>query len=406
MLRFEMRKIFSKAMGKMTLGILLAALAVVSWLAVSGVVFVDADGESHTGTGAVRQLRALKTEWAGMLDIGQLQRVLAENGRINRTPEALSRDYREADKAYARKQGFSDILALMNCAFSPFREYDAYRVDSVSAEAAGDFYENRIANLRKWLDTEAKELYTDTQKSYLTAQYEKLETPLYYTYQDGWEAVTEYAPTMIMLILLTLAFPVSGIFSNEFTLKADSIFFSAKCGRNKAVRSKLEAGLLLTTMVYWGVMLVYSAIVLGILGTDGANCMIQTGLGGWKSFYHLTFAQLYAVTLLGGYLGNLVILTLSMLVSAKTHSTVVAVTIPFIMIFLDSFLGGIHALSKVLGLMPDQLLQMNMAVKYFNVYQIGTTVTGAVPVLFCLYSVLFVCQCPLVIRVYRKTQIK
>lgn len=335
-----------------------------------------------------------------------MQKVIAENTRINQTQEYLSKDYEENDKAYAMKQGFSDIRELINCAFSPFREYDYYRADSVAADEVVNFYENRIENLKRWLNTEGKDMYTDEQKGYLIAQYEKLKRPLFYEYKDGWEAVTEYAPTMIMLIMLSLSFLVAGVFSNEFTLKSDSIFFSAKYGRNKAVQSKLMAGLLLITIVYWGIMLAYSGIVLGILGTGGANCMIQTGLSGWKSFYNLTYAQTYLLTLLGGYLGNIFILTLSMLVSAKTHSTVVAVTIPFIMIFLDSFLGGLHALSKVLGLMPDQLLQMNVAVKSFNVYQIGNNVIGAVPILFCIYSVIFVLCCPVVIQVYRRTQIK
>ena len=300
------------------------------------------------------------------------------------------------------KQGFADIRTLINCAFSPFREYDYYRADSVTADEVGNFYENRVENMENWLNTEAKDMYTDEQKDYLMSRYEELETPLYYEYHDGWEAVTEYAPTMIMFIMLCLSFSVAGIFSNEFTLKADSIFFSTRFGRNKAVRSKLAAGILLITAVYWGLMFIYSGLVLGILGTDGADCMIQTGLGGWKSIYCLTYRQTYLITLFGGYLGNLVILTLSMLVSSKTHSTVVAVTIPFVITFLESFLGGIQAFSKALGLMPNQLLQMNVAVNYFNVYQVGKNVTGAVPILFCIYSVIFVFCCPLVVRLYRR----
>lgn len=99
-------------------------------------------------------------------------------------------------------------------------------------------------------------------------------------------------------------------------------------------------------------------------------------------------------------------LTLSMLASAKTRSSVLAVTIPFILLFLPSFLGGFTALSEVLGLLPDQLLQMNMAVKYFNLYEIGSNIVGTVPIVMILYLVLYVVMLPVLYRVYRKAEIK
>ena len=106
-------------------------------------------------------------------------------------------------------------------------------------------------------------------------QYEKLKTPLYYEYADGWEALLEYAPSIIMLLMLIVSFLVSGIFADEIQLKADSIFFSTKLERNKAVAAKLGAGLVVITLIYWITMLLYSGIVLTILGFGGANCVIK-----------------------------------------------------------------------------------------------------------------------------------
>lgn len=221
-----------------------------------------------------------------------------------------------------------------------------------------------------------------------------------------WKALLEYAPSIMMLLVLILGFLVSSIFSNEFQLKADSIFFSAKLGRNKAINAKMRAGFLIITAVYWGTMLIYSAVVLGSLGTDGANCMIQTGLGGWKSFYNITCLQDYLLTMAGGYLGSLFILTLSMLVSAKTHSTTLAVTVPFILLFIPSFFSGISVLSKGLGLLPDQLLQVSQAVNLFNLYKIGGKVVGAIPIIMILYFILYCILLPMLYSVYQKAEIK
>lgn len=209
-----------------------------------------------------------------------------------------------------------------------------------------------------------------------------------------------------MLIVLITGFLVSGIFSDEIQLKADSIFFSTKLGRNKAVTAKIKAGFIVITSIYWVTIVLYSGIVLSVLGSGGADCAIQNGFSNWKSFYNITYLQDYVLTVLGGYLGNLLILFLSMLASAKTRSKALAVTIPFILLFIPSFLSGISVLSEVLGLLPDQLLQICTAIKTFNLYQIGDKIVGSVPIILTLYFILFCILLPVLYQVYRKTEIK
>ena len=126
-----------------------------------------------------------------------------------------------------------------------------------------------------------------------------------------------YAPTIIMLTVLIMSFFVAGIFSNEFGWKADSVFFSARYGRNRGTFSKIAAGLIVITGVYWLVILIYSAVVFSVAGIGGANCVIQTSWAFWKSFYNITYLQAYLLTVIGGYVGALFILAVSMLVSCQ-----------------------------------------------------------------------------------------
>ena len=407
MLRYEIKKCFSKTANKIGLLILTVVLIIVSYFAVTYVDYVDEDGNNRTGIIAVRSLRDMKNQWAGYITEDVLREVIVQNALVNASAEYQSNDVQENNKAYSKKQGFSDIRDMINHAFCGFREYNYYRADSVTTEEVSEFYTKRISNLEEWLySDEAKDQFTDMEKQFLIKQYEQLETPLYYEYADGWIALLEYAPSIIMLTVLITGFFVSGIFSNEFQLKADAIYFSTKYGRNKAVKSKVEAGGIIITIIYWVVVLLYSAIVLGILGADGANCAIQAGFGSWKSFYNITYFENYLLTMVGGYIGSLFILTISMLISAKTKSTVLSVTVPFIFVFLPSFLSGFSALTEILGLLPDQLLQMNVAIKYFNLYQFGDWVIGAVPIIMILYAVLYVLMVPILYRVYQKAEIK
>ena len=384
MLRFEIKKVFSKTVNKIALLILVVALLVVSFFAVNSVDYVDENGTSTSGIAAARNLRNDKNQWSGYLTDNVLSEAILKNEEIIASPEYLSKDVKENDKAYAKMQGFSDIRTIINKAFCSFNEYDYYRANSVTSDEVRNLYERRITNLTEWLNSdEIKDNFSKDEKEFLITQYNELETPFYYEYSDGWKALLEYAPSIMMLLVLILGFLVSSIFSNEFQLKADSIFFSAKLGRNKAINAKMRAGFLIITAVYWGTM-----------------------LGGWKSFYNITCLQDYLLTMAGGYLGSLFILTLSMLVSAKTHSTTLAVTVPFILLFIPSFFSGISVLSKGLGLLPDQLLQVSQAVNLFNLYKIGGKVVGAIPIIMILYFILYCILLPMLYSVYQKAEIK
>ncbi len=404
---FELKKIFSKPVSKILLILLAVTLCVVSYFAIGYVDYVDENGNSTTGIAAASALREEKNQWAGYITEDVLRKVMEENALINNSKEYLSNDVTEQNKAYSKKQGFSDIREMINRAFGEFQSYSYYRADSVTPEEISSFYDRRTANLIEWLKSdEQKNRYSEQEQQFLIAQYEKLKTPYYYEYADGWEALLEYAPSIIMLIVLITGFLVSGIFSDEIQLKADSIFFSTKLGRNQAVAAKIKAGFIVITSIYWVMIILYTGIVLSVLGSGGADCAIQSGFSNWKSFYNITYLQDYLLTVLGGYLGNLFILFLSMLASAKTRSKALAVTIPFILLFIPSFLSGISVLSEVLGLLPDQLLQVCIAIKTFNLYQIGDKIVGSVPIILTLYFILFCILLPVLYQVYRKTEIK
>ena len=403
MVRFELKKIFAKSSNKIALIILLVAIVVISYFAIGSIEYVDSSGNSHTGITAYNRLKEVKNEWKGNITESVLQEVLEENNKIKSSEEYLSKNDTENNIAYSRGQGFSDIKDMINRSFCDFQEYDYYRVDTVTPTELGNFYSNRIDNLKKWLSSDSvKDNYTKQEKEYLVEKYEEMQIPFYYEYAGAWTSLLYYLPVLIMLIMLVGTFLISGIFSDEFRLKADSIFFSTVYGRSKAIRSKIVAGFVCITAIYWISICCFYGVVLGCLGIDGANCLIQTSLGGWKSFYNITLLQKFLLTIIGGYIGVLFMSTLSMLVSAKMRSSVLAVIVPFVILLVPSFLSDFSVLSKILGLLPDQLLQISSSVNYFNVYQIGSKVIGAIPILFTIYLICYFILLPLL---YRKRKI-
>lgn len=209
-----------------------------------------------------------------------------------------------------------------------------------------------------------------------------------------------------MITMLFLGYLVGGIFSNEFAWRADAVFYTSFYGRNRAVLAKVKAGVGIVTGIYWAAVLLYSGVVLGYLGVDGWNCPVQADFTGWKCFYHITVWQKYLLTVTGGYIGCLFMSGLCMYVSARFRSAVLAVMVPFVLIFLPSFVGSIEspAVSKILGLLPDRLLQVGTAMGYFDLYTLGGKVTGAVPVLLVMYGILAIVLLPAVYYTGKRTE--
>ena len=409
MLLFEVKKVLSKPLNKAALLILAAVLIIGSFLTIRDVHYIDADGNTSTGISAVRHLREEKNQWKGYLTEDILKRVIQENRTVSASPEAQSDDIQETNKAAAMGQGFSDIREMINLAFGEIDNYDYYRINNVSEDEAGSFYEQRIAGLKNYLDRDdVTDTFSEDEKEWLINKYESLDTPLYYEYTDGWKALmdSQYLPTLMMITVLIIGFLVSGIFSDEFTWKADSIFFSARLGRGKAILSKMGAGFLITTVLYWSVVLLFGLIVLAVLGFGGGGCAVQTGVSNWNSIYNITYFQDYLLSTFGGYIGSLFIVTLAMLVSAKTHSTVFAITIPFILTCIPPFVGRLESFARIMTLFPDQLLSINKNLEDFSLYHIGGSIFGGVTVIIPLYLILFCLVFPILFVVYRRTQIK
>lgn len=403
-MKFEIKKVFLRRGNQIAVALLAVLLCVVCFFA-GNISYVNESGETETGFGAVKKLREEQKKWSGPLDEAKIRKVIEENNKISQTPEAQSDDFQENDKAFHKKQGFLEIRNLLNYAYAEgFRDYNYFRADSLKPEDASKFYENRIVLLKEWLSGEGKALFSETEKEYLIKKYESLQTPFFYDYVEGWKQLFLYFPTILMILMLVLGYLISGIFAREFQWKADSILFSSMYGKNKAVSAKVKACFYIVTGIYWCTVLLYTGAVLLYLGADGAFCPVQANSSGWKSFYEMTNMEKYILCAVGGYLGCLFISFLTMLVSGKTKSSVAAVVLPFVLLFLPSFLSNINhpAAAGILGLLPDRLLQLAQGTANFTLYEIGGKVLDGIFLLFPVYSVFCALLLPVLKRMYRK----
>lgn len=400
MIKFELKKIFSKPVNRILFVVLVLITIIAGILTVKDVQYISENGGDIHGIKASRYLEDARNKWRGYLTEDVFKKVLKENRRIEKTEKVQS-------KNYSKKQGIEEINSMISLAFSEYKEYDYYKANHVRASEAGNIYNMRILRLKNYLNS-GQERFSDAEKEFLTTQYEKMETPLYYEYAGGWKALldSQYMLTFMTILVVITGFLVAGIFSDEFQLKADSVFFSSEKGRNNAIISKIEAGFITVTLVYWGTIMLYSAIVLFSLGFGGGRCAVQTGFSNWDSIYNITYLEDYLLSVTGGYIGSLFILFFAMLISAKSRSTVIAITIPFILSCAPMFLGRVTVFSKIMALFPDQLLRINKSLEEHKLYEIAGKTMGYITIIVPLYLILFIIIIPVLYRVYKKTEIK
>ena len=62
-------------------------------------------------------------------------------------------------------------------------------------------------------------------------------------------------------------------------------------------------------------------------------------------------------------------------------------------------------MQKVLGLLPEQLLQIGETMKQFHLYTFGGRTIGSVPVLYVLYIILIMVLIPVIYVEYKKKEI-
>lgn len=411
LLRYELQKIFCKRTTLIVLILLAILVAYTCGNAMRLVEWVDTEGNSITGQAAAEKLLEARAEWSGMLDQQMLEGALADLKEIYSSTNV---DLQSQESNYllrSKLQGVQEIADLLGLSF--IDEYSTFEemIADLNSEDLSRFYENRIENRKAYLYEDKTSWgyynYSQEEKEYILSQFELLETPLEVSYHEGWVQANEQIPTLLKYAIILLSFVLAGIFSDEFTLKTDAVYYNTFHGRTKSTIVKMVIGFLIITLTYWLCVGAYSLIVLGSLGTDGANCYIQSHVGYWNNKESITFLQKYLLTVFSGYIGYLFIGFLVLWISGLTKSPVLAVLIPSLLIILPEYLWNFYspAMRRIIGILPDKLLDIETAIQYLYLYTIGDHVTTSIPIILTVYPCITVLLVFLCYRTYRHKQI-
>lgn len=384
MLKYEIKKVLNKRINRALLAAALLLMVVFSIFAIGSFRAVDANGESRTGLSAARIIVADKNRWQGEL-----------------TPEVIEKSV-ESNQT-GDYQSTSDIIdsasRMLVGEFSDLDDYEA--ILSADSEQIASIYDIYRDNLRVM-----SEEYGDTpeKQAFLMEQYEKIDTPFTYGAYDSWDTMLMYATTCSLILIIVISFITAGIFAEEFQYKADSVFFSTQYGRSKAVHTKICTGLIMATLVFGIGMGVLFALCFGVMGVSGASIAYQFYQP--YSVYSVTFAQMYGILVLGGYIASMLAASVSMLIASKTKTMSIAIIVPAILFYVSPFVGRALPFRTFFSLTPDQLTNIVNCARIPYIYQVGSIVFRQIPFIIVFYAVISVAFLPLVYRNYHKLLLK
>ena len=398
MLKFELKKIFSKRINQVLLAAVLVVTIIYSGMAIGSMSYTDEEGQNHTGIEAGRLLAEDKNQWKGDL-----------------TPEVIAqviKDYKELSAKYPdglpeeewgkQVQSYYDIYSFVIDVMTPDSEWNESVVYQLSDEQLQDIYTIYQDNMKKM----AEEYGTTPEKrSYLESIYEKIEIPLTFEAKDSWDTMTMYAQTYVLLMAVIIGFLVAGIFSGEFRPGTEDVFLAAKYGRSKAIKNKIIAGILVSTVVYWIGVGILSFISFAVMGTSGFFTPYQ--IDDPYSIYVMTYGEYYLLILVGGYIATMFCAALTMLVTVKMHTPNLAVCIPFFLLCMMPFIARVlPTFDAFFNLLPTVLTNIFNAVRTPILFQIGPLVFRQISFLMFLYIVLFIVLLPFIYRSYSRYGIK
>lgn len=381
MIRLEIKKVFNKRKNRVLILLALFFSIIFSVFAIYSFRFVDVNDDIITGISSARLLIEEKNKWKGEI-----------------TPDTISKiikSYKDGDW----QSTYDIIFTTSKILKGDLREeFEGNEISKATSDEIDSFYEI----YRKNLDLESKDNADTLEKvDFLKTQYQKIKIPFYYEAADSWDTMFLYVTTYSLVLIIITSLITGGIFSEEFNYNTYLVFFSTKYGKNKCIRSKICAGIIVTSLIYIINISLLSIICFSVMGTSGSLTSYQ--LYRPFSIYIVNFRQMYLIIVLSGFIACLLSSSISMLIAAITKSSSIAICLPFILFFVSPFIGRALPFKTFFSLTPDQLTNVMNSVRIPYVYQIGKIVFKQIPFIFVLYVCISILILPFIYIKYKNS---
>lgn len=404
-LKYEIKKMLRSKTSVAAIGFLILLTVGLGIGYIGGGYYVQEDGTKIYGISAASKMRKAREPWKGMVTEEVVARVIEENKRICTDPACRGEDGWLTEEGYSRQQGFYDLRDLINSVYrESFSDYDYFTCNRLEPEDAAGFYGRKEVIFDEWLGREeVAQTFSDEKRAYIREHALNIETPYYYEYFDGWIKVKEMNLTLIFGTAFVICIVLAGNFSAECQTRADAIYFSTRLGKKTGNKMKIAAGFIIATVIYWGILLAGSGVVLLAYGTSGGTVPIQMEF--YKGLYSLNQAQAWILILVLGYIGCMSMSGLTMLMSSRFKSSFTAIILSFLIIMVPAMVSNSVYSSfwqDILSLFPHGAIMGYDYLALYVLYQFGNRVYSPFEVLMPLHTLVAFATVPLTYYCFQK----
>ncbi|WP_341347373.1 ABC transporter permease subunit [Paenibacillus sp. FSL H3-0469] len=318
--RFEIRKIIRSKLFYVAIGLVTAVVLLLVNMRFTGAYITDPEGKEIKGFAAISLERQYARQQAGPLSTEKIANAIERHNKVLLDPKNIDANGNLNNQAYAIYEVPDEqINTLIRYAFSPLSQFDYSVMNRLHEDEAKRFYEKRMEKINGYLDYDySYGNYSDREKTFFNAMNEKLRVPFQMDYVTGWEKVFQNLQNLFLVIALAIGICLAPIFAGEYQRGTDAIILSTRYGRNKVITAKLKAGFILSLGLLFLALMLYTLLLLGIFGFEGAGANLQ--IIDLLAPVPYTVIQAYLWTILIGSLGCLIVGALTLWLSSRLNS--------------------------------------------------------------------------------------
>jgi ABC-type transport system involved in multi-copper enzyme maturation permease subunit len=304
----------------------------------------ETNESTYTKYDAIAMKKASMKDLEGDLTTDRIASTIQLYKDMKRDPKNLDEHGMLKNDVYLEKwQKYEDINSLICQIYSEKNSFDPYVISKLSRDDGLQFY--NIYSKKMNAPSENKK-------------------PFYYGYHLGFKTLLQDIGVIITMVALGLCICIASIFSREFESKTSTILYTSEKGRLSLGRAKLLSAYIFASINYLIIMTIYVLIVLGIYGFDGSNVSIQI----FKLFSKTdaTMIQVVLISLIRGYFGLILAVTLSIYCSLAFKKTYHAILLSICVLLIPIFIPipkNMSLFTHILLMFPSNMMNIESLTK-------------------------------------------
>lgn len=338
LVKFEYRKMWNRInLVVMIAMILVSSIYIMTFLPAQRRT-IDADhGKMVNGYASYRALRDVSKDLEGEMNGKYLKKL------VKKYNESYDKKYMDVHTGFITTAGMTKFfnpnyaVNFAHFSYNLSSGYESIGLNYDFLKSEESFYKHFKNATLEYQKSTLHQKLTPEREKILEKKVQDMKMPLYVGYKQGWDNIGMHFGTLYFVVLIAVAFTLSGLYAKDSRNGIDELTLAAGYGRSKDMKARWIAGNLFAATIY----VVFVATIMmedGIVATlDGWNVSIQIGIYG--GFHTMNYGTYYLLHFILGLFGVLVMANLTLLVNIKLKNMKLSMvgSIIFLYIFMQWF---------------------------------------------------------------------